>query len=245
MRSVYCIIPMRIKYYLFFALVLAVLFPTIALSGTPDPDFGALIAKEGAKTTELFNNPTLYREADLKALPSTASDFEFLLDRPCTSVALAGKMHKSLDKYVITETRPGIYHINDTKQLVGDMTLINSRPGRRLYYIDGYWKIIMGVILRGRIAVLVEYHETGGGKLDAKAKGYMMVDNSVAGTALKLLVNLFPAKVDARIARFATAVRKVVEGVHYDPAGTLKRLENAKNVPPAEAREFRDRFIKN
>ena len=153
-------------------------------------------------------------------------------------------MHKSLDKYVITETGPEVYHIDDTKQLVGDMTLINSSPGRRLYYIDGYWKIIMGVILKGRIALLVEYHEIGGGKLDAKAKGYMMVDNSVAGTALKLLVKLFPAKVDARIARFATAVRKVVEGVHYDPAGTLKRLENAKNVPPAEAREFRDRFIK-
>ncbi|MGC2423535.1 MAG: hypothetical protein WA666_04190 [Nitrospirota bacterium] len=236
---------MRIKYYLLFAVVLVVLLPTLTFSGTTDPDFGALTAKEGAKAKELFNDPTLYREADLKALPTTAPDFEFLLDRPRTSVALAGKMHKSLDKYEITKTGPEVYHIDDTKQLVGDMTLINSRPGRRLYYIDGYWKIIMGVILKGRIALLVEYRETGYGKLDAKAKGYMMVDNSAAGVALKLLVKLFPAKVDARITRFATAVQKVVEGVHYDPAGTLKRLENAKNVPPAEAREFRDRFIKN
>ena len=235
---------MRTKYYLFFALVLAVLFPTLAFSGSADPDFGALTAKEG-KAKELFKDPTLYREADLKALPTTAPDFEFLLDRPRTSVALAGKMHKSLDKYVITKTGPEVYHIDDTKQLVGDMELINSTPGRRLYYIDGYWKIILGVILKGRIALLVEYHETGPGKLDAKAKGYMMVDNSAAGVALKLLVKLFPAKVDARIARFATAVQKVVEGVHDDPAGTLKRLENAKNVPPAEAREFRDRFIKD
>lgn len=210
-----------------------------------DPEFDVLAKKKGVAARELLDKPTLYRKAELKGIPCASEDFDFLLDRPRTSVALAGKLHKSLDKYAITMTKPGTYHIDDKGNLVGDMEIVISEPGKRMYYIAGFWKLMPGVRLNGRMALIVEYKEVGAGKdsrLDADARGYMMVDNSVAGAAFKLAAYLFPNKVDARINRFATAVGKVVQAIHDDPDAALKRVENSKNIPPEEVKEFRERF---
>ena len=209
-----------------------------------DPDFEALVREKGEAARTLILHPTLDRVAKIDGLPCTASDFEFLLDRPRASVALAGRLHKSLDRYDIQVTGPGLYHIDDQKELVGDMEVISMGHGKRLYYLTGYWKLVLGVKLRGSMALVVEYADRAPGQkmTDAKARGYMLVDSSVAGAALKLLVNLFPKKVDARINRFATSVVKVVEGLHDDPSGTLTRLEKSPRVPAEEVREFRERF---
>lgn len=211
-----------------------------------DPEFDILAKKKGAAARELLDKPTLYRKAELKGMPCNSEDFDFLLDRPRTSVALAGKIHKSLDKYAITMTKPGTYHIDDKGSLVGDMDIVISEPGKRMYYIAGFWKLLPGMRLNGRMALIVEYKEAGTGRdcrLDANARGYMMVDNSVAGAAFKLAAFLFPKKVDARINRFATAVSKVVHAIHEDPDAALKRVEKSKNVPPEEVKEFRERFV--
>lgn len=217
-----------------------------ARDAAKDSDWNALTRLKGASALELLNRPTLYRETELSGLPSSAADFEFLLDRPRTSIALAGSFHPSLDKYTIERRTPGLYHIDDGGRLVGDMEIVLARPGERLYYISGYWNIVMGVKLRGRMALIVQDWDRNAGQgkvLDVKAKGYMLVDNSVAGAAFKLAAYLFPKKVDARIERFATAVKKVVYAVHDDPKEALKRLEKARMVPPEEAREFRARFL--
>ena len=215
-------------------------------AGVRDADFDALIQKKGEPAKELVEDPTIYREAELNDMPCSADDFEFLLDRPLSSVALAGKMHKSLDKYTVKVVRPGVWHIDDQGKLVGDMELVSRRPGKRIYYFGGYWKIVAGVKLRGRMALVVVYKEgegKDGRELDAKARGYMLVDNSVAGAAFRLAAYLFPGKVDARIKRFATAVKKVVEGLRHDPEAACRRLEKAQLVPPGEAAEFRTRFL--
>jgi len=212
-----------------------------------DPEFDILAQKKGAAARELLDKPTLYRKTDLKGMPCNSEDFDFLLDRPRTSVALAGKLHKSLDKYAITMTKPGMYHIDDKGNLVGDMDIVISEPGKRMYYIAGFWKLMPGVRLNGRMALIVEYKEAGTGRdchLDAAARGYMMVDNSVAGAAFKLAAYLFPNKVDARINRFATAVSKVVQAIHEDPEAALKRVGDSRNVPPEEVKEFRERFVR-
>lgn len=229
------------------AILLVVVLAVIAGSGyAGDPEFDILVQKKGATARELLDKPTLYRKAELKDMPCNSADFDFLLDRPRTSVALAGKIHKSLDKYAITMTKPGTYHIDDKGSLVGDMDIVINQPGKRMYYIAGFWKLMAGVRLNGRMALIVEYKETGNGKdsrLNADARGYMMVDNSVAGAAFKLAAFLFPKKVDARINRFATAVSKVVQAIHDDPNAALKRVEDSRNVPPEEVKEFRARFV--
>jgi len=233
----------RTLFPVFWASLLVIL--SVGFIYASDADFAYLIKKKGAPAKELIEKPTLYRETELNGLPCTASDFEFLLDRPRSSIALAGKMHKSLDKYTIDSRKPGELHIDDQGNLVGDMELVINRPGKRMYYITGYWKLVLGMKLEGRMALVVDYKEVADGNgraLDAKARGYMMVDNSVAGEAFKVLAFMFPGKVDARINRFATAVEKVVVAVHDDPEGVCKRLEGAQHVPPEEAREFRARF---
>jgi hypothetical protein len=105
--------------------------------------------KKGAAARELLDKPTLYRKAELKGMPCNSEDFDFLLDRPRTSVALAGKIHKSLDKYAITMTKPGTYHIDDKGSLVGDMDIVISEPGKRMYYIAGFWKLLPGMSSMG------------------------------------------------------------------------------------------------
>ena len=211
-----------------------------------DPEFDILAQKKGAAARELLDKPTLYRKAELKGMPCSSEDFDFLLDRPRTSVALAGKLHKSLDKYAITMTKPGTYHIDDKGNLVGDMDIVISEPGKRMYYIAGFWKLLPGIKLQGRMALVVEYSErdaAGSRSLDCKARGYMMVDNSVAGAAFKLFAYMFPKKVDKRIDRFSTAVRKVVEAINEDPAEACVRLEQAQYVPKEELHEFKARFL--
>jgi len=211
-----------------------------------DAAFENLIDKKGEPAAELFDDPTLYRETTLTDLPGTIDDFDFLLDRPRTSMALAGKLHKSLDRYVVNPLGEGGLHINDSKSLVGDLELFSHTPGERLYYVTGYWRLMPGITLKGRMALLVDYTEKMteyGPAFDARARGYMMVDNTVAGVAFKVFVGLFPKKVDARIERFATAVRKVVVAVHDEPGPALERLEGSPLVPEDEVRQFRERFV--
>jgi hypothetical protein len=222
------------------------LLAVFAFSGVKDPGFGPLLEKKGEPAKKLVESPTLYREKDLKGLPCGATDFEFLLDRPRSSVALAGKLHKSLEKYQIDVVGPGLFHVDDEKSLVGDMELVYEAPGRRIYYVTGYWKLLPGMKLKGRMALVVEYaeHDSGGARsLDCRTRGYMAVDNSLAGVAFKLFAYMFPKKVDKRIDRFATAVTKVVQAINDDPADACARLEHARHVPPEEVREFRDRFV--
>ena len=226
------------------SLLLATAVP--GLTGQHDPGFEPLLKKKGEPARQLIESPTLYRETELSGLPCGAADFKFLLDRPRSSVALAGRLHKSLEKYQIDVVRPGLYHIDDDKSLVGDMELVYEAPGSRIYYVTGYWKLLAGIKLQGRMALVVEYGEhdaAGSRRLDCKARGYMMVDNSVAGAAFKLFAYMFPKKVDKRIDRFATAVRKVVEAINDDPAEACARLEQARHVPPEELNEFKARFL--
>jgi len=208
--------------------------------------FEDLIEIKGEPAAELFDDPTLYRETALSDLPGTIDDFDFLLDRPRTSMALAGKLHKSLDRYEVSPLGKGGLHIDDSKSLVGDLELFSHTPGERLYYVTGYWRLMPGITLKGRMALLVDYTEKlteDGPALDARARGYMMVDNTFAGVAFKVFVGLFPKKVDARIERFATAVRKVVVAVHDEPGPALERLEGSPLVPEDEVTQFRERFV--
>jgi hypothetical protein len=208
--------------------------------------FEALIENKGEPAAELFDDPTLYRETKLTGLPGTVDDFDFLLDRPRTSMALAGKLHKSLDRYRVEPLGDGGLHIDDSKSLVGDLELFSHTPGERLYYVTGHWRLMPGITLKGRMALLVDYTQKmadDGPAFDARARGYMMVDNTVAGVAFKVFVGLFPRKVDARIERFATAVRKVVVAVHDEPGPALERLKGSPLVPEDEVSQFRERFV--
>lgn len=235
-------------------LAIILLALTLFLTGTVAADTGEfeqLIKKKGPAAREVLEKPTLYRVAKIDGLPCTADGFEFLLDRPRLSVALARKLDPGLDEYRI-EVRPdGSYHLDDGGPLAGDMEIISRQPGKRVYYLSGGWKFIWGIRFNGRMVLVPEYHEnkTGAGKgvcrsVNATARGYMKIDSSLVGTVARLMAKLFPGKVDARIARFSGSVRKVAIAISEDPVKVYRVLRETKGVPPEEVEEYRKVFIR-
>jgi len=209
-------------------------------------EFGPLIDKKGPAVREILDRPTLYREAKMPGLPCGSGDFGFLLDRPRLSMAIARLMDPGLDEYRIESRPDGSVHVDDQGRLVGDMEVVLRQEGKRVYYISGYWKFLLGVKFTGRMVLVPEYADrpgAGGRITDATARGYMKVDNALAGFVARAVVYIFPAKVDARMERFADAVRKATQAVHDDPAGVYRSLVINRNVPPEEAEEFRERFV--
>jgi len=209
-------------------------------------EFKALVLKKGPDALEVVRDPTLYRVAELDGLPCSAADFEFLLDRPRTSMVLARVLDPGLDEYEIKARPDGGRHVDDRGRLVGDMELVEASPGRRVYYISGAWRFIFGITFRGRMVLVPEYEEhtlDGEMVVDSRVRGYMKIDNALIGFMAKVVAYVFPGKVDARIRRFSGAVRRVAEAVHDDPAGMYTRLIASGKVPPEETGEYRARFL--
>ncbi len=212
-------------------------------------EFDRLVERKGHEVLEVIEEPTLYRVAEMEGLPCGADTFSFLLDRPRISMALARALDPTLDEYEIEPRPDGGWHVDDSGRLVGDMELIEAAPGRRVYYISGHWRFVFGITFKGRMVLVPEYEEaTSGDGLDrvvnARARGYMKIDNTLAGFMAKLVAFIFPGKVDARIGRFAGSVRKVAEAVRDDPAGMYEKLLETGKVPPGEASEYRAMFLK-
>ena len=203
-------------------------------------EFDALI-KKVPSAAEVVNKPTLFRSVELKGLPVTKRQFEFLLDHPRLSTALARMADPQLDAYKV-EVRPdGSSHVNDPKGLAGDMELVSESDGKRIYYIKGHWDFPLGIRFNGRMVLVACYSENGG-HLDSRTLGYMKVDNALVGLVAKLVAYIFPGKVDARISRFAGAVRKVAVSVHDDPEGVYARLVSSGQVPPEDLAAYRSTF---
>jgi len=217
----------------------------LALSA-PEDGFAPLVKKIGPAVREVIDRPTLYRVTELKGLPCTKETFEFLIDRPRVSMALARMLDPTLDDYRIGTRPDGSYHVDDNGKLVGDMEVVTKEPGRRVYYISGYWKFILGIRFSGRMVLVPEYSETvvdGVKTVDARARGYMKIDSVVAGAMARLAMFLFPGKVDSRMARFASAVRTVAASVDGDPEGVYRKLARVKGVSPEELDEFKRTFV--
>jgi hypothetical protein len=208
-------------------------------------EFAPLVEKKGPAAREVVDSPTLYRVADMQGLPCSKAAFEFLLDRPRLSMALARQLDPDIEEYNI-EVRPdGSYHVDDRGRLVGDMELISRQDGGRVYYIAGYWRLL-GIRFNGRMVLAPEYSQVAGmpaPSVNARARGYMKVDSTVAGVIAKVVAKIFPGKVDNRMERFAGAVRKVAEAINADPEGVYKRLLKIKEAPPGEVEEYRLMFL--
>jgi len=226
------------------AIMLAAALAAIGVAATGE--FEALAVKEGPAALEVVDYPTLYRVAEMQALPCSASEFEFLLDRPRVSMTLARALDPELDEYEIQMKPDGSCHVDDNGRLVGDMELVDSGPGRRVYYITGHWKFVLGITFEGRMVLVPEYEERmvdGVSEVNARARGYMKIDNALIGFMARVVAFVFPGKVDARIKRFAGSVRKVAEAIRKDPEEMYAKLMETGKVPPEEALEYRAMFM--
>lgn len=209
-------------------------------------DFSDLLEKKGPRVKEVVARPTVSRVSALPRLPVNARQYEFLIDHPHLSMVLARICDPTLDLYSI-ETRPdGSHHVYDPVGLEGDVELIGSSPGRRLYLVSGHF-MFFKLKFTGHMVVANEFAERPGGTglvVDSTTTSYIRLNSAFVGVFAKIMAFLFPKKVDERIGRFANAVRSVAIAVHEDPAGAHRKLAATGEISPAELREFSGMFLK-
>lgn len=233
-----------ISYFRFISLLLALVFMPAQIINASDIS-GSLEKKvPGAK--EVIARPTITRVSELPRLPVSLNQYEFLMDHPHLSMVLAHSYDPSLDLYKI-EVRPnGLIHVDDPAGLAGDMELVNSVRGRRVYFVSGYFDILK-MRFNGHMVMNISYGERPTGStasVDSTTTCYIKVNSPFVGFLAKLMAFLFPKKVDERIGRFANAVRKVAIAVHNDPAGAYGKLAGSGEANSRELKEFAGMFLR-
>ena len=232
-----------IRYFRIISLLLALVFisaPAIIAS-----DISCLLEKKGPGAKEVITRPTIVRESVLHSLPVSLRQAEFLIDHPRLSMVLAHIYDPSLDLYKVEARPDGLIHVNDSAGLAGDMELVNSTPGRRLYFISGHFDIL-NVRFNGHMVMKISYSERlseAPALVDSTTTCYIKVNSVIAGFFTQVMAFLFPKKVDARIGRLSNAVKKVAIAVHNDPAGAYRRLAASGEAGPGELKDFAAMFL--
>ena len=193
-----------------------------------------------ARAKEIIAKPSIFREAMLPRLPITSEQTEFLIDNPRVALALAHLYAPFLDKYQI-ELRPDhVVRIFQPGQLSGDALLIEARPGRRVYFITGYFDV-SSIRFNGQMALATLYseqRENNAISVDATTSASIRLTSSFAALFARLADLLFPKKVDERIDRFLRAAKCIAVEVHKDPGGAYEKLKKAGEVSVEELKEF-------
>ncbi len=225
------------------SLLLALVFMPVSIINASD--FPGLLEKKGTGAKEVLTKPTIVRVSELHRLPVSLRQVEFLIDHPRLSMALARIYDPSLDLYKI-EVRPdGLIHVDDPAGLAGDMELVNSITGRRVYFITGHFDILR-MRFNGHMVMQISYlerHSEASVSADLTTICYIKVNSSFVGFFTKVMAFLFPKKVDDRIGRFSNAVKKVAIAIHNDPSGAYRKLRASGEAGPGDLKEFAEMFL--
>jgi hypothetical protein len=209
-------------------------------------DISSLLEKKYPKAREVINKPTVSRVSELPHLPVSLRQYEFLIDHPHLSMALAQICDPSLDSYRIEVMPNGLIHVDEPGKLAGHMELVNASKGERVYFVSGHFYILR-MRFNGHVILVMSYFERlsdAGSSVDSTTASYIKVNSPFVGFFTKIMDFLFPKKVDERIGRFASAVKRVATAVHADPVGTYKKLVASGEVGSEELEEFTEMFLK-
>ena len=234
-----------VNYFRITSLLLALLFLPASLTNA-SPDISGLLEKKGPRAKEVVTKPTISRVSALSRLPVSLRQYEFLIDHPRLSMFLAHSYDPSLDLYKIAVRPDGTIHVDDPAGLAGDMELVNSVPGRRLYYISGHFDILR-MRFNGHMVMDISYAgrlSEAAASVDSTTTCYIRVNSPFVGFVARVMAFLFPKKVDERIGRFANAVKRVAIAVHDDPDGSYRKLAASGEAGPGELKEFAGMFLR-
>jgi hypothetical protein len=236
---------MKLKsYFRTMALVLALMIVPASIAGAQD--ISSLLEKADQKAKEVVIKPTISRVSELPHLPVNLGQYEFLLNHPRLAMVLARAYDPSLDLYKVTVRPDGLIHIDDPAGLAGDMELIDSAPGRRVYFVSGHFDIFK-LRFYGYVVLLMSYSERiseAASWVDVTATNYIKVNSAFVGFVARIMTFLFPKKVDERIDRFTNAIRKVSVAVHDDPARAYSVLAASGEIGQQELKEFAGFFLR-
>jgi hypothetical protein len=233
------------SYFRITSLLFAIVF--IPASTINASDISSLLEKKDPRAKEVINKPTISRVSELPRLPVSLRQYEFLIDHPRLSMVLAHICDPFLDLYKIDVRPDGLIHVDDPAGLAGDIELINSIPGRRVYFITGHFDIIK-IRFNGHVVLLMSYSERlseAEVSVDSTTRSYIKVNSTFVGFFTRLMDFLFPKKVDERIGRFANAVKRVAIAVHDDPAGAYGKLVASGEVGSEELKQFARMFLRS
>jgi len=233
-----------ISYFRFIPLLIALVFmPSQIIYAS---DISGLLEKKVPRAKDVIARPTITCVSELPRLPVSLRQYEFLMDHPRLSMALARLYDPSLDLYKLVIRSDGLIHVDDPAGLAGDMELVHYVKGRRVYFVSGYFDILK-MRFNGHMVMNILYGERPGdahASIDSTTSCYIKVNNAFVGFFARLMAFLFPKEVDERVGRFANAVRKVAIAVHDDPAGAYGKLAASGEAGAGELKEFAAMFLR-
>jgi hypothetical protein len=220
----------------------AVILPT-GIFGTED--IASLLETKGPAEKGIITEPSIVRVSKLPRLPIDQRQIEFLIDHPHVALALAHLYAPFLDNYRIGVRPDHTIHIDEPNTLAGDAELIDVRPGRRIYFIAGYYDVF-NIRFKGNVVLVTMYSEQRESApvfVDASTIAYFKITSGFAGVFARLADYMFPKKVDERIEHLIHAAENISIAVHNDPADTYRRLKASAEVSTEELESFCRTFL--
>jgi hypothetical protein len=203
-------------------------------------DISGLLETKRPAATTIITKPSIFREAKLLRLPISPKQIEFLIDNPHVALVLARLYAPFLDNYTVKIRPDHAVHIEDPGALAGDAELLDARPGRRVYFIAGYYDILK-MRFNGDIVLVTVYSEqkeSAAVSVDATVIAYIKINSALGGALARLADFLFPGKVDERLERLVHAAENIAAAVHEDPEGAKNKIRASGEVSAEELEEF-------
>ncbi len=203
--------------------------------------------EQAARTVLL--TPTLTHSLPAIHFDGSRHAYEFLLDRLPFATKIARRLSPPLERYTLTERRPGLYQVDDQGALRGELRLLLTEADRRLYLAVGQFRSLANLLtITGRVVILLEYRESGRAEMGGRGVIttpvlYLKIDNIIVHTLGRLLPPLLRGIIERRSASLITAVTLISERMAQDPDGLYQEMTEWREVTESEREKYREMFL--
>lgn len=210
--------------------------PSVVLPSIDDP-----------QTREILASPTLRQRITRIRFPGDRRTYEFLVSHPPLATQLARRLHPPLERYTVTEVVEGFYTVEDRGALRGEVRLIQTTNGQRVYRVEGEFRSLANFVrFTGRMVLVLDYRELReGGRTytESDPDFYLRIDHLFYGFMAKLLTPLVRFLIERRVNMIIEASTELFEQVVKDPERLYQEMATWKEVRPEDLEAYRQAFI--
>ena len=127
---------------------------------------------------------TLHQQPAARKFAGRLEDFTFLLDNAGACAVLADQCELVSYRPVITPE--GRLIATNQQGAVGWLELIDCRPNRRVYYVEGAQS--GSFTARGQAVVVIHYHQIGLTEIEYSGELFVRLDNAFAAVLMRLFM---------------------------------------------------------
>ena len=135
---------------------------------------------------------TLHQQPATRKIAGRLADFVFLLDNAGACAALADQCELVSYRPVITPE--GRLIATNQEGTVGWLELVDCRPDRRIYYVEGAQS--GSFTARGQAVVVVNFRQTGPTEIEYSGELFVRLDNAFAAVLMRLFMAFVRRAVD-------------------------------------------------